>query len=307
MNAIAAIVVTYNRKVLLDECLTHLEQLADLCDILLVDNASTDGTPELVQQHNAENLHYFNTGKNIGGAGGFNFGLRKAYEMGYQYFWLMDDDTMVERSSLEELLRCDRVLKGNYGFLSSQALWIDGSHCVMNYHTIADYWEEDAPLLQEQMIPIQAATFVSFFTRREVVEAVGLPIRDYFIWGDDTEYSLRIAKHFPDCYYCYNSFVVHKMKANQATGGFEKMTDPERIERMRISVRNDFCTAKRRGFKKVIRNMIQTFKILYKCITTSDCLYRGKKISILFLGTLDGIAFHPPIEQVSHSGQGGQA
>lgn len=42
-------------------------------------------------------IFYFNTGRNLGGAGGFNFGVRKAYEAGYDYIWLMDDDTIVEK------------------------------------------------------------------------------------------------------------------------------------------------------------------------------------------------------------------
>ena len=70
---VVAIVVTYNRLTLLRECLDAL--LKNDCDILVVDNASTDGTKEAVKQEYVDKVIYKNTGKNIGGAGGFNFGL----------------------------------------------------------------------------------------------------------------------------------------------------------------------------------------------------------------------------------------
>ena len=80
MNKVAAVVVTYNRIELLKECLEALEKQNYPCDILVVDNASTDGTEEYISAliNKYKNLYYQNTGANIGGAGGFNFGMRWA-------------------------------------------------------------------------------------------------------------------------------------------------------------------------------------------------------------------------------------
>ena len=200
MKKIAAIVVTYNRCELLKECIEALQKSTVPVEILVVDNASTDGTAELVQELlPAGGIHYFNTQKNVGGAGGFHFGIRKAYELGYDYFWLMDDDTIVKPHTLSALLEADENLGGAYGFLSSLALWTDGADCLMNYHTIAMDWNLEKKRILEGMLKVSTSTFVSFLTTRLVVEQVGLPIKEYFIWGDDTEYSGRIAREFP-CY-----------------------------------------------------------------------------------------------------------
>jgi GT2 family glycosyltransferase len=96
-KTIAGIVVTYNRLALLEECIEALMAPTDQSfDILIIDNASTDGTGERMQDYVRNgSIRYFNTGENSGGAGGFNYGIRKAYELGYEYFWLMDDDTIV--------------------------------------------------------------------------------------------------------------------------------------------------------------------------------------------------------------------
>ena len=134
IKKIAAVIVTFNRKELLFQCIDCLEnQTVGKPDILVIDNASTDGTGEdLVQLVRSGRINYFNTGENLGGAGGFSFGIERAAELGYEYIWLMDDDTMAHPDTLEKLLEADRGLSGNYGFLSSTALWTDGSKCLMN-------------------------------------------------------------------------------------------------------------------------------------------------------------------------------
>ena len=197
---VAAIVVTYNRKELLRENIESL--LGQTCkknmDIIIVDNASTDGTREFISAYiDRGDVIYLNTGANLGGAGGFQFGVRYATEQNYCFIWLMDDDCIPVPNALEELLKWNKRLKGRYGFLSSKAVWTDGNVCKMNIHGIgvrkrvSDY---DKPITK-----IITATFVSFFMPSRVVRKVGLPIKEFFIWCDDLEYSRRISKHYP-CY-----------------------------------------------------------------------------------------------------------
>lgn len=111
-DRVAAVVVTYNRAEMLRQCLMSLQKQTMPCDILVVDNASTDDTQALVQraaQHDAS-IFYRNTGENLGGAGGFNFGMRWAVEAGYAFVWVMDDDCFPEPVALEKLLDADRLL-----------------------------------------------------------------------------------------------------------------------------------------------------------------------------------------------------
>ncbi|MEN3014688.1 MAG: glycosyltransferase, partial [bacterium] len=119
-ETICAVVVTYNRKHLLLECLEAIrKQTRPVQAIYIIDNHSIDGTPELLlekgyinqlpppvltepweielsisNQTNSEpiEIHYIRMHENTGGAGGFHEGLKRAYEKGYDWFWLMDDD-----------------------------------------------------------------------------------------------------------------------------------------------------------------------------------------------------------------------
>jgi len=106
----AAVVVTYNRLPLLQKCVEKLEGQTAPCDILVVDNASSDGTAAWLDSQQKEGrLRAHNTGANLGGAGGFNKGMRWAVEAGYEYLWLMDDDCPPEPDALEKLLEADRL------------------------------------------------------------------------------------------------------------------------------------------------------------------------------------------------------
>lgn len=166
----------------------------------------------------------------------------------------------------------------------------------MNYHDISSQWSEDKKLLRDGIIRISAATFVSFFTRREVVETVGLPIKEYFIWGDDTEYSLRISGNFP-CYLNANSTVIHKMKENQATFQFYEIQDEARVERMWYSIRNDCCTSRRQGFRAIF---VYTCGIVKKTVQVliHKNPYKGKKLRVLIGGYFKGLFFRPVVERV---------
>lgn len=104
-NRTAAVVVTYNRKDLLKKNIESLlaQTEKDVLDILIIDNASTDGTRESIGDYiDREEIQYFNTGSNLGGAGDFSIGMKMATEMGYKILWVMDDDTLPTPTALEE-------------------------------------------------------------------------------------------------------------------------------------------------------------------------------------------------------------
>lgn len=263
-DSVAAVVVTFNRLELLKQCVDSLRAQTVYCDILIVDNASTDGTGQWVASQ--PDLAYQNTGSNLGGAGGFNLGMRWAVEAGCEYVWVMDDDTLPKPDALEKLLEADRILKGGYGWLSSVALWTDGSECKMNRQKLKKSYYDYSPLLKYGLVQAEQATFVSLFLRRETILRVGLPIKEFFIWGDDIEFTRRIAvREGTPCFLAGGSQVVHATKNNK--GSNIALDDPERIGRYFYAFRNEaylyrqegikgrlFCFAKRRrDFLRIMR------------------------------------------------------
>ncbi len=287
---ILAVVVTYNRKELLTECVEALlHQECSFLDVLIVDNASTDGTYDFIEPLlKNKRVIYENTGSNLGGAGGFNFGMKMATKLGYDYIWMMDDDTIVKKDSLTKLLEADEYLKGNYGFLSSTPLWTDGNICRMNKQKIKKGQKDT------KYPKISFASFVAFFIKTEVVREVGLPIKEFFIWADDMEYSYRIQKKY-DCYLVTDSEVVHKTTNNI---GSNIAKDDERIERYKYAFRNEAYISKKKGFFGLLYNFAKNCKNIIRIIFKSK-KYRFKKIKIVINNCFDGLfRFNPKIEYI---------
>lgn len=292
---IVAVVVTYNRKRLLLQCIQKLltQQRAE-CDVLIIDNGSTDGTAEAVQRINSPKIHYVNTNKNLGGAGGFNLGMRMAVEAGYRYVWIMDDDTLPEKDALFELIAASDKLKGNYGFLSSVVLWKDGHECKMNRQKISKSYYHDVELLNHGLIQIEQATFVSLFFPSGTIQKVGLPIRDFFLWGDDIEYTRRIAirKHLP-CYLVGKSRVIHAMQNN--SGSNVALDVLERIPRYYYAFRNENYTYRQEGWRGICYYYAKCGLNLWRILTQSKN-HRWIRCRTVFVGMLEGVFFHPEIE-----------
>ena len=296
-NKTIAIVVTYNRLNLLNECIAALNsQKYDGFDIMIVNNCSTDGTEEFLSQFEKNNRFIIRkTDKNVGGAGGFSFGLKEAYALGYEKYWLMDDDTIPDDNALDELEKADDYLKQDYGFLSSYVRWIDGKSCLMNNHAIAGNWmEEPRELIERGYYLNNGGSFVSFFTHRKILENVGLPYKEFFIWGDDAEYSARIANGYKG-YFVLNSTVTHKIHSNIPTDIYKDSAD--RLFRYQLKTRNELFLARKEG-KKVARK--------YVTATLKGCFWIVVKVKdkpflrvkYVLKGLNEGRKFNPQIEYV---------
>lgn len=287
---VAAVVVTYNRKGLLLECLDALQRQTAPADILVVDNASTDGTGEaLAGLLEAGKIAYLNTGANLGGAGGFQYGIRHAVEAGYDYLWIMDDDSMPTPDALRTLLDASDGL-GRFGWLSGKALWSDGSLCRMNIQRNLNMGNiED---FSASRVRAGAATFVSLLIPSSVVREVGLPIKEFFIWADDLEYTRRISRKYP-CWVIPASVTVHRCATNN--GGNISTDQPERIARYRYAYRNEVYVYRREGWQGVKRLLLRTPLHIARVLTKSKSK-KCKRIRTILGGTIEGLSFRPEIE-----------
>ena len=292
---IAAVIVTYNRKDLLKACVEHvIAQEGACCDVLVIDNHSTDGTKAALQPFiDAGRIDYADTGSNLGGAGGFSFGIRCAAERGYDRIWVMDDDCMPEPDALAALLRADRSLNGEYGFLSSRVLWKDGSLCDMNLQR--ETLTKDLKGFGRRLQPVVMASFVSLFLKRETVLELGLPIKEFFIWTDDWEYTRRISREYP-CYAVADSTVVHLSKSN--IGANIATESADRLDRFDYLYRNDVYLYRREGLRgfayEAVRLSGHCLRVLLKA---KD--HKRERLRKIIGGTRNGFSFHPPVEKLS--------
>lgn len=200
-ETVAAVVVTYNRKQLLSECLDALlAQTRPVDKIILIDNASSDGTVEMLQDSGyLENsiIEHVRLSENTGGAGGFHEGMRRAVEAGHDWIWVMDDDgrpaldtlaLLLETPAMQECRsRAPLVMDKEGGKLSWG--YSDGEKLIGFRPNINKIHEVDQ--ITTDVIS-DANFFLGNLFHREIIVKVGLPIREMFIWGDETEFHQRL-------------------------------------------------------------------------------------------------------------------
>ena len=219
-ETICAVVVTHDRRELLRECLAALQGQTRRCDeILVIDNASSDGTGEmLAADFPAVNVRRLDT--NEGGAGGFYEGMRGAYDGGFDWLWVMDDDTIPTPTALERLLE-GRDTASRLGeapvALASKVVWTDGRlHPMNGARPALRRMEGLVEGASQGLLLLRSASFVSLLVHRGAIERFGLPIKRYFIWTDDIEFTARILR-WESGYLVPTSVVHHKTATAHTT------------------------------------------------------------------------------------------
>jgi GT2 family glycosyltransferase len=166
---------------LLRNCLNSLlAQTWPLDEIFVIDNASTDGTEEVVKKE-FPNLSYIRMLENVGGAGGFYEGIKRAYDKGYDWIWLFDDDAVARRDALEKIVnKLSGLEKMKIGVLMSRTA------SEPERKDVSKEWK-----VLEKRDPL---IFVGALLNRKVIDEIGLPRKDFFIYCDDMEYFERMKK-----------------------------------------------------------------------------------------------------------------
>jgi rhamnopyranosyl-N-acetylglucosaminyl-diphospho-decaprenol beta-1,3/1,4-galactofuranosyltransferase len=184
MDKVIAVIVTYNRQQLLSNCITALKNQTRKVDILVINNGSTDDTAKwLKKQKSIDHISQ----DNLGSGGGFYTGIKTAFERGYNWIWLMDDDGFPKEDALEKLLEDDteELLLRNCAVVNKD----DKKSFVwktLQYKSIDD--------VKSKVIQNIAHPFNGTLLHRRIIERVGFPNPKLFLWGDETEYYYRIIK-----------------------------------------------------------------------------------------------------------------
>jgi rhamnopyranosyl-N-acetylglucosaminyl-diphospho-decaprenol beta-1,3/1,4-galactofuranosyltransferase len=201
-ETVAVVVVTFNRADLLRGMLAGLAGLDRVPDaVVVVDNASTDHTPEVLAESDVEHLQVITAPENLGGAGGFHLGVRSAFEQGFDRVWLMDDDVVPAPGCLTVLMAADEdclmavredlagrlVEKAAIRFDLRNPLAIKPKTAMVE----TTYGSRSA---MPERVEIENVAFEGFMVRRSVVAEIGLPDPSYFIFYDDVDFAIRARR-----------------------------------------------------------------------------------------------------------------
>lgn len=225
-ETVAVVVVTHNRADLLVGMLAGLAAQTRRPDVVIVvDNASTDHTREVLEAHASapdalalDVVHQDNTG----GAGGFHTGVRRAYDAGYERVWLMDDDVVPAPDCLAVLMAVDEDcliavredLSG--GLVEKAAIEFDLRNplAIRPKRSAVDTVYADRASMPD-LVEVQNVAFEGFMIRRTVITEIGLPDPTFFIFYDDAEYAIRARRAGRRIWAVRDARLVRQLDFNQ--------------------------------------------------------------------------------------------
>jgi GT2 family glycosyltransferase len=234
METVIAVVVTFNRQNLLSNCVDALRRQTRRIDkILVINNGSIDSTETWLKSQ--KDIEFF-TQKNTGSGGGFNTGIKLAYEKGYDWVWLMDDDGFPKEDALENLLEGaeEKICLRNCAVINKDDkrsfVWKTGKHSTIDK-------------VNEEIIHNYAHPFNGTLLHKDLIQKVGFPKKELFIWGDESEYYHRIISKFKIPFYTKtNSIHYHPPSAYSYKNDWDFRTN----WKMYFYVRNRFHILKTR-------------------------------------------------------------
>lgn len=287
---VGVLVVTYNREKLLKETIDSIrKQTYSNTEIVVVNNGSTDGSLSWLLNQN--DIHTI-TQENLGGAGGFFTGMKYIAEKGFDYCWLMDDDVECKPTALEELLFSAQI-HPQIGFVCSKVIGVNGQ--AMNVPAVdlsssSGYpnWFEH---IDKQMIKVSASTFVSVLLSKSIIKEVGLPYKEYFIWGDDTEYTMRITRKYSSYVSC-RSVVIHK-RSIQGALSFKTEVDKARVRNYFYLYRNTLHYSKKHIGKKSYCKICFTMCLSAVVFLAKLDVYKS---FIILKSIFNSISFNPKVQ-----------
>lgn len=192
------VVVTRNRFQLLQRCLHGLlNQTRPPESLIVIDNGSADETLTLFKTGPVSadpRIDYMRLEGNSGGAGGFHAGIARAMEQGCDWVFVMDDDGCPELTVLEQLMA---VNPDPMAIHAAAALVDSGDPNAFVWPTTPIAGPQKGQTLmridglKDSVVPVENAPFIGMLLHRSLIERIGLPDKDFFVSGDDTEFCAR--------------------------------------------------------------------------------------------------------------------
>ena len=218
------LLLNYNSLAKISACVASLARLDySSFRVLLIDNASPDGSGRELERRFRTHRVLLND-RNLGYAGGNNAGIRVALQQGAELVWILNPDTVVEPSSLRELIDVHRTLR-RPGLIGSLTL-LDDSDRIYFYKGVIDpdgkLWHAHAGAPRSAVPELASSSagetdFVngaSMLFSKQVVDEVGLMTEDYFLYYEDSDWSLRVRAKAFENRVAYRSVVRH-MRADR--------------------------------------------------------------------------------------------
>lgn len=214
MKKVFVIVVTYKGKQWYDHCFTSLRESTMPVQIIVVDNASNDGTVEYVKKNYPEIILLENK-ENLGFGRANNRGMRYALDHECDYVFLLNQDTWIEKDVIEKLVNV-HAMHGEYGILSPLHVAPDGYQLNMLIDDGKSQYFKNLEMVSDlcfgvtkEVYPVVYVNAAAWLLPRKTLETVGGFDPIYFHYEEDDDYLNRVHYHKLNVGVCLQARIVH--------------------------------------------------------------------------------------------------
>ena len=229
-NKVCVILVNYNGKKYNDKCIRSVLRSEGIgsIQIVIADNASTDGSLEELQDKwgTHPQVKIISLDDNYGFSKANNVGIEWAMQNEFSYILLLNNDTEITSATIKKMIKCQEETGG---IIVPKVLYADRPNviwCAGGFFTPVIKKAVQRGLDKEdvgQFDEVEKCSFANgccMLLTREIVEQVGNLDERFFLYYEDTEYSLRALRVGVEIWYCGQAVVYHKV--NGSTGGNAK-------------------------------------------------------------------------------------
>jgi GT2 family glycosyltransferase len=305
---IVALVITWNRKILLEKnIMSLLNQTRKVDLIIIIDNGSSDGSLQHLKAAgllSSDRITYLHFSENQGPAAGFVRGFKEAIKHGFDYLWVMDDDVIPDQDALQYLLEaCEKNFSPPHsvGFLASLVVAPNGTVInvpELDLRRMATGYPGWNQLLGQGIVKVRASSFVSVLFPRQTIKDFGLPKKDFYMWGEDSDYTLRISQTRP-CYQVGKSRVIH-CRSSAAMVGAHHEKDPNRFKLLYYYYRNQFYLARcYYPAYYALNKLLMAVKAIGFVLTDRPIV--ASRVATILRGVIAGIFFKPQTSNVEEA------
>ncbi|WP_051640922.1 glycosyltransferase family 2 protein [Bacillus sp. MB2021] len=299
-ESVGIILLNWNSYFDTYDCLKSLELITySPFHIYIADNNSNDDSFDRLKKDYREKkfnlkITFLQTGSNLGFAGGNNVALKLAYQHGHKYFWLLNNDTVVDREALSELIKTINKSM-DYGVVGSKILYYDTKKIWFAGGTISKitgspnhlgFGEIDNGQYNQEQ-DVDYITGCSLLIRSNILKDVGYMDEDYFLYFEETDWNIKIASKGYRLVYSPNSIVYHKVSSS--TGGDK---EPAPFIDYYLIRNRYLITRRNKKYFNTITSFLFLIIVFLKKFIKIIFIYRKNRIirlKYLMYGILDGI------------------
>ena len=285
------IIVTFNGMKWIDKCIQSVLSSTTASDIIVVDNASTDETPNYIKQ-NFPTVHLTCSNKNLGFGAANNIGLQYAIDNGYDYVYLLNQDAWVKEDTFEKLISIQRA-HPEYGILSPMQLDADERKMNKVFGDIVCSRLNERSFTEDlyfnKIMPVYSAKRIMaahWLISKKCFISIGGFSPSFYHYGEDDNYSDRVWLKGFKMGFCPQIHAIHDTEHRI----------PERTRKSYLRycrAVNDIC-----GFEKTAKQSIYDYTYdIFLAFWNNE--YSKKTLIKYFIKLLINISFHLKNKKIS--------